>query len=35
VQQVNALQDRLRDQIGTVTKRLDAMEAERQQLLTQ
>ena|ERR1039457_4208451 len=34
VQQVNALQDRLRDQIGTVTKRLDAMEAERQQLLT-
>jgi hypothetical protein len=35
VQQVSALQDRLKDQIGSVTKRLDAMDAERQQLLTQ
>jgi hypothetical protein len=35
VQQVNALKDRLRDQSGTVTRLLDAMEAERQQLLTQ
>jgi hypothetical protein len=35
VRQVNALMDRLRDQSGTVTKLLDAMEAERQQLLTQ
>ena len=35
VQQVNALHDRLKDQIGTVTKRLAAMDAERQQLLTQ
>jgi hypothetical protein len=33
-QQVQALQDRLKDQIGTVTERLDAMDAERQQLLT-
>jgi predicted dithiol-disulfide oxidoreductase (DUF899 family) len=29
------LRDRLRDQIGTVTGRLDAMDAERRQLLTQ
>jgi hypothetical protein len=35
VQQVNALRDRLKDQIDTVTKRLAAMDAERQQLLTQ
>ena len=35
VQQVSALQDRLKDQIGTVTGQLDAMDAERQQLLTQ
>jgi DNA repair exonuclease SbcCD ATPase subunit len=35
VQQVDALQDRLKDQIGTVTKRLAAMDAERQRLLTQ
>jgi hypothetical protein len=34
VQQVNALQDRLKDQIDAVTKRLAAMDAERQQLLT-
>jgi hypothetical protein len=35
VQQVRGLQDRLKDQIDTVTKRLAAMDAERQQLLTQ
>lgn len=35
VQQVSALQDQLKDQIGTATEKLDAMEAERQQLLTQ
>jgi chromosome segregation ATPase len=35
VQQVRALQARLEDQIGTVTKQLDTMETERQQLLTQ
>jgi hypothetical protein len=35
VQQVNALRDRLKDQIDSVTKRLAAMDAERQQLLTQ
>ena len=35
VQQVRTLRDRLRDQIGTVTERLDAMDAERRQLLTQ
>jgi uncharacterized protein with GYD domain len=35
VQQVRALRDRLRDQIGTITERLDAMDAERRQLLTQ
>ena len=35
VQQVNALQDRLKDQLDAVTKRLAAMDAERQQLLTQ
>jgi hypothetical protein len=35
VQQVRALRDRLRDQIGTVTGRLNAMDAERRQLLTQ
>jgi hypothetical protein len=35
LQQVSALQDRLKDQIGTVTKQLDAIDAERQQLLTQ
>src|SRR5258708_4579923 len=34
VQQVRALQDRLRGQISTVTERLDAMAAQRQQLLT-
>jgi hypothetical protein len=35
VRQVQALQDRLKDQIGAVTERLDAMGAARQQLLTQ
>ena len=35
VEQVRALRDRLRDQIGTITGRLDAMDAERRQLLTQ
>ena len=35
VQQVRALRDRLGDQISTVTGRLDALEAERRQLLTQ
>ncbi len=35
VQQVRALQDQLKDQIGAATKTLDAMDAERQQLLTQ
>ena len=35
VQQVRALRDRLRDQIGTITGRLDAMDPERRQLLTQ
>jgi chromosome segregation ATPase len=35
VQQVRALRDRLKDQIGAVTGRLDTMEAERQHLLTQ
>jgi hypothetical protein len=34
MQQVQALQDRLKDQIGTVTGRLSAMDVERQQLLT-
>ncbi len=34
-QQVRDLQDRLEDQVGQVTKRLDAMDAQRQQLLTQ
>ena len=34
VQQVRALQDRLKSQIGAVTQRLGAMDAERQQLLT-
>lgn len=34
-QQVRTLQGRLKDQIAAVTKRLDAMEAERQQMLTQ
>jgi DNA repair exonuclease SbcCD ATPase subunit len=34
-QQVSALQDRLKDQIGTVTTQLGAIDAERQQLLTQ
>jgi len=33
-QQVQALQGRLKHQIGTVTDRLNAMDAERQQLLT-
>ncbi|HXB47455.1 MAG TPA: hypothetical protein VNW50_06790 [Streptosporangiaceae bacterium] len=33
-QQVQALQDRLAGQIGTVTDRLNAMDVERQQLLT-
>jgi hypothetical protein len=35
VQQVQALQDRLKYQIGAVAERLHAMDAERQQLLTQ
>ena len=35
VQQVRALQDRLGDQTGSVTERLEAMDAERQQLLMQ
>ena len=35
MQQVGALRDRLRAQIGTVTGRLHAMDAERRQLLTQ
>jgi chromosome segregation ATPase len=35
VQQVRALQDQLKDQISAVTGRLNAMDAERQQLLTQ
>lgn len=35
LQQVSALQGRLKDQIGTVTKQLDATDAERQKLLTQ
>jgi hypothetical protein len=35
LQQVSALQGRLKDQIGAVTKQLDAIDAERQQLLTQ
>ena len=34
VQQVQALQDRLKDQTRTVTERRDALDAERQQLLT-
>jgi hypothetical protein len=35
VQQVSALRNQVSDQIGAVAARLDAMEAERQQLLTQ
>jgi hypothetical protein len=35
VQQVRALRDRLRDQIDTVTGRLNAIDTERRQLLTQ
>jgi hypothetical protein len=35
VQQVQALQDRLKYQIGAVAERLHAMDAERQQLLTE
>jgi chromosome segregation ATPase len=35
LQQVSALQGRLKDQIGAVTRQLDAIGAERQQLLTQ
>jgi chromosome segregation ATPase len=35
VQQVRALQDRLKDQIGAVTGKLDTVDAERQRLLTQ
>jgi len=35
LQQVQALQDRLKDQTGTVTERLNALDTERQQLLTQ
>jgi hypothetical protein len=35
VRQVRTLKDRLTEQSGTVTKRLAAMDAERQQLLTQ
>jgi hypothetical protein len=34
VQQVRALQDRLKDQAGALTQQLDAMDAERQQILT-
>ncbi len=34
LQQVSTLQGRLKDQIGTVTKQLDAIDAERLQLLT-
>jgi DNA repair exonuclease SbcCD ATPase subunit len=34
VQQVRALQDRLKDQIGAVAGKLDTMDAERQHLLT-
>jgi hypothetical protein len=34
VQQVRALRDRLRDQIDAATGRLDAIDAERRQLLT-
>ena len=32
--QVSSLRDRLKDQIAAVAERLDAMDAERQQLLT-
>jgi hypothetical protein len=35
MQQVQALQDRLKDQVGTVNDRLHAMDTERQHLLTQ
>jgi hypothetical protein len=35
VQQVQALQDRLKDQIGSVTERLSAMDGQREQLLSQ
>ena len=35
MQQVGALQDRLRDQVGAVTARLKAMDGQRKQLLTQ
>jgi hypothetical protein len=35
VQQVRALRNRLGDQVSTVTRRLDALAAERQQQLTQ
>ena len=35
VEQVQALQDQLKDQIGTVTERLGAMDTELRQLLTQ
>ena len=35
LQQVSALQGRLKDQIGTVARQLDAIDAERQELLTQ
>jgi hypothetical protein len=35
VRQVRALQDRLKDQAGAITQRLEAMDAERRQLLMQ
>jgi hypothetical protein len=35
VQQVRALQDRLKEQIAVVTERLNAIDVQRQQLLTQ
>jgi chromosome segregation ATPase len=35
VQQVSVLQDQLKDQTSTITERLDAVDAERRQLLTQ
>jgi chromosome segregation ATPase len=35
VQQVQALQDRLKDQVAGISQRLDAMDAERRQILTQ
>jgi hypothetical protein len=35
VQQIRALRDQLKNQTGTVTQRLAAMDAERRELLTQ